>query len=285
MDLAVLGMGRMGRALAGRLLDSGHNVTIWNRTPGRAPDLIERGAKEAHSISEAVGGVQVAITILANDQAVKKVALGDEGVRFSLPEGSTYVDASTVGPSTSQELADAFSRFVAMPVLGSPSQVSSGQAIFLIGAGDEGADAVAPLFPALSEKQIRYDRPATAAAAKVTVNLMLLDGVVALAEAFAAGRAGGLSDDQLRQLLGDSPMVAPGLKYRFEGILTGEQETFWTTVLGAKDARLAVELVKQAGGDLPLTSTAQALYEKAAARSDQADIASVTEIYRQEGGA
>jgi 3-hydroxyisobutyrate dehydrogenase-like beta-hydroxyacid dehydrogenase len=281
MDIAVLGMGRMGQALAGRLLEADHHMTIWNRTPGKAPDLVDRGAAEARSIPEAVGGTQLAITVLANDDAVRAVALGDDGVRSALPDGATYVDSSTVSPSTAEQLADAFARFVAMPVLGSPSQAASGQATFLVGARDGCADAVDPLFPALSEKRIRYDQPAMAAAAKLSVNLMLLDGVVALAEAFAAGRAGGLSEDQLRELLGNSPMVAPGLKYRFEGILTGEQEPFWTTVLGVKDARLAVELGESGGGELPLTSVARDLYQKAASRSETADIASVTELYRR----
>lgn len=280
MNISVLGMGRMGQALAGRLLGSGHQVIVWNRSPGRAPGLVDSGAREAGSITDAVGEAELVITSLANDEAVRAVALGDDGIRASLPEGATYVDASTVAPPTTRELDGAFPRFVAMPVLGSPSQTESGQAIFLIGADEHGAGAVDPLFPALSEKRIRYREPAMASAAKLSVNLLLLDGVVALSEAFAAGRAGGLTDDQLRELLGDSPMVAPGLKYRFEGILTGQQEPLWSTVLGVKDARLAVELARSAGEDLPLTSTAQEMYEKAAARSDQADIASVSQLYR-----
>ena len=281
MDIAVLGMGRMGRALAGRLLDSEHNITIWNRSPGKAPELLDRGAREARSIAEALDGVELVVTSLANDDAVDEVALGDGGVKSALPADATYVDASTVAPGTTGALGRAFSRYVAMPILGSPPQVASGEAIYLIGAENGNGDAVGPLFPHLSEKQFRYERPAMAAAAKLTVNLMLLNGVVALSEAFADGRAGGLSDDQLRELLGNSPMVAPGLKYRFEGILTGQQEPFWTTRLGAKDARLAVELAEAAGVDLPLTGTARRMYEQAATRSDSADIASVAELYRQ----
>lgn len=279
MNLAVLGMGRMGQALAGRLLDAGHQLTIWNRNPGKAPWLVQRGAKEARTVKEAVGAAAVVITTLADDEAVKKVALGDDGVRPVLGPDATYVDASTVAPTTSTELAEAFDRFVAMPILGSPAHVASGDAMYLVGGEERAAEAVAPLFPGLSQRWLRYEHPALAAAAKLTVNLLLLDGVVALAEAFATGRAGGLSDDQLRALLGESPMVAPGLKYRFEGVLTGDQEVIWTTTLGAKDARLAIGLAEAHGVDLPLTATARARYEAAAARSEQADIASVTDLY------
>jgi 3-hydroxyisobutyrate dehydrogenase-like beta-hydroxyacid dehydrogenase len=222
----------------------------------------------------------VAITSLSNDDAVKTVALGKDGVRSALAEDATYVDASTVAPSTSAELAEAFTRFVAMPILGAPPLVASGEAIYLVGAEDGCAEAVAPLFPALSEKRISYSHPSQAAVAKLTVNLMLLDSVVALAEAFGTGRAGGLSDDQLRELLGESPMVAPGIKSRFEGILTGHQDPLWTALLGAKDAGLALLIAESNGVKLPLTSTARGLYEEAASRSHDADIAAVSELYR-----
>jgi len=281
MKVAVLGMGRMGRGLSGRLLDGGHEVTVWNRTPGRADELLQRGARTAGSIAEAVADVDVAITSVADDEAVTALALGADGVRAALPDGVTYVDASTVAPATSEALAAAFSHFVAMPILGAPPQVSAGAATYLIGAEGDTADVLEPLFPGLSEKRLRYDRPAAAAAAKLTVNLLLLDGVIALAEAFATGRAGGLSDEQLRALLGDHPVVAPGIRNRFEGVLNGDQQPLWSPELGAKDARLAVQLADAAGVDLRLTAEARSLYERLAARSPQADIAAVTELYRR----
>ena len=281
MDLAVLGMGRMGQALAGRLLQAGHQVTIWNRSPAKAPELVAEGAIEAPSIAEAIEGADVVFTSLDNDEAVKAVALGEDGIQATLALGATYVDTSTVSPATSEALDEAIDRFIAMPVLGSPAQVRSGDATYLIGAKGHLGDLIAPLFPALSDKQRRYERPALAATAKLTVNLLLLDGVVALAEAFATGRAGNLSDDQLRELLGDNPMVAPGLKYRFEGILTGTQAALWTTRLGAKDARLATELAESDKVALPLTEVARARLEEAATRLGDVDIALVRELYRR----
>ena len=278
MRIAVLGMGRMGRNLAGRLQENGHDVTIWNRTPGKAPELVEKGATEADSATAAVEGVELAITFLANDEAVRKVS---DDIHGALGKETVYVDCSTVSPGLTRELDDRFARFAAMPILGSPSQVAGGQAIYLLGASDEIAGEIEPLFPALSEKHKRYDQPAIASGAKVAVNLLLLDGVIALAESFTVGRAGGLSDDQLRDLLGESPMVAPGLKYRFEGILTGDQEALWTTVLGAKDAGLAVEVARSAGIDLPITGTAERLYREAAEEHEDEDITAVAGRYRQ----
>jgi 3-hydroxyisobutyrate dehydrogenase-like beta-hydroxyacid dehydrogenase len=284
MDVAVLGMGRMGRALAGRLLAGGHRVTVWNRSKGKAGEIVSAGAREAESIADAVQGVDIAITMLSNDDAVRAVAFGE--LRSSIAETTVYVDSSTVSPKLSGELADTFARFVALPVLGSPVAVRSGQATFLAGGTAEVVDRLGPVLSSLSDTVRRYDTAALALTAKLASNLLLLSEVVALAESFAVGRSGGLSDDQLRELLGSSPMVAPGLKNRFEGVLTGSQEGWWTTMLGAKDAGLALDVARGAGVALPASEVVRQLYAKAASSGlDDADVATVTELYRNRAGA
>jgi 3-hydroxyisobutyrate dehydrogenase len=280
MDVAVLGMGRMGRALAGRLLEGGHHVTVWNRSKGRAGELVAAGATEADSVADAVKGVDVVLTMVANDDAVRAVAFGQ--LRPSIGDGTIYVDSSTVSPGLSAELAEAFDpRFLAMPVLGSPAAVSAGQAVFLTGGDAAIVDRLGPVITSLTNTVRRYDSPPLAIAAKLATNLLLLSEVVALAESFAVGRSGGLTDDQLRELFGTSPMVPPGLKNRFEDVLGGSQEGWWTTVLGAKDAGLAIEVARKADVELPVATVVQRAYEKAASSGlDDADIAAVTELYR-----
>ena len=280
MDVAVLGMGRMGRALAGRLLEGGHRVAVWNRSKGKAGEIVAAGAREAQSVADAVDGVDVAVTMLANDDAVRAVAFGE--LRSSIGEKTVYVDSSTVSPKLSGELAEAFHpRFLAMPILGSPAAVSAGQAVFLAGGNAGVVDRLGPLVSSLSDTVRRYDTAPLAITAKLATNLLLMSEVVALAESFAVGRSGGLRDDQLRDLLGTSPLVPPGLKNRFEGVLTGSHEGWWTTVLGAKDAGLALDVARAAGVELPVASVVQHLYEKAASSGlDGADITAVTALYR-----
>jgi 3-hydroxyisobutyrate dehydrogenase-like beta-hydroxyacid dehydrogenase len=280
MDIAVLGMGRMGRALAGRLLERGHQVTVWNRSKGKADEIVSAGGREADSVGDAVDGVDVAITMLANDDAVRAVALGE--LRPAIAHRTIYVDCSTVSPALSGELAEAFPGcFLAVPVIGSPLAVRAGQAVYLAGGNGDLIDRLAPALSSLSSTVRRYDTASLALAAKLTNNLLLLSQVIALAEAFAVGRSGGLTDDQLRELLGSSPLLAPGLKNRFEGVLTGSQDPWWTTVLGTKDAGLAIDVARQADVDLPQATVMQQLYEKAAAQGlDDADISAVTQLYR-----
>ena len=284
MDVAVLGMGRMGRAVAGRLLDGGHSVVVWNRSKGKADELLSAGAREGGSIADAVEGAEVVVTSLPNDDAVRDVALGDGGIRSAIGSDAVYADASTVSPALSEELAAAFPQFVAMPILGPPTAVESGNATYLAGGGPAVVARLEPLLATLSETVHRYATPARAGSAKLASNLMLLAEVAALAEAIAVARAGGLSDDQVRELLGQSPMLAPGVKNRFEGVLTGELEPWWSTELGAKDAGLAVEAAGRAGVKLPLAQRVEELYGAvAAAGSGDDDIIAVALRYRSPG--
>ena len=278
MNVAVLGMGRMGQALARRLLEGGHRLSVWNRSPGKAGDVVSAGAREAPTVAEAVAGAQVVITMLTKDEAVRAVAFGE--LQKTIGPGTVYVDSSTVSPKLSSELVAAFPRFVALPVIGSPAAVKSGKAVFLAGGGDEVVELLAPVLSTLGTVR-RYDTAPLALTAKLTNNLLLLAEVAALAEALAVGRSGGLSDDDLRDLLENSPLLPPALKNRFEGVLTGTQEAWWTTVLGAKDAALAIEIARNAGVHLPVGDVVHQLYERTAASGcDDADITAVSSLYR-----
>jgi 3-hydroxyisobutyrate dehydrogenase len=280
MDIAVLGMGLMGRARAGRLLLGGHRLRVWNRTAGRAGRLVREGAEEADSVAEAVTGADVVVTMLADDAAVTAVALGP--LRSSIEPGTIYVDCSTVSPALSDDLAEAFTGgFVAMPVLGGPAAVSAGQAMLLAGGNASVVDRLAPMIGSLSGHVRRYDTAQLALTAKLTTNLMLLSGVVALAESFAVGRSGGLGEDQLQNLLGTSSVVAPGLNNRFESVLHGSPQGWWTAALGAKDAGLALDIARTAGVGLPVAAVVQDQYRAAASGHADADIAVVSDLYRR----
>jgi 3-hydroxyisobutyrate dehydrogenase len=262
MKTAVLGMGRMGAALAGRLLAGGHEVLVWNRSPGKATDVVKAGAVEAGSLAEAVKAAEVVLTCLSNDAAVRHVALGDGGVRGSIADGVPYIECSTVSPQLTDELAGMFDHFAAVPVLGGPAAIESGQATYLVGTGPQ-----------------THEMAGLASTAKLTVNLMLLSGVAALAESFTVGRSGGLHDDQLRELLGEA--VAPGLKNRFEALLGAPAAGWWTTVLGAKDAGLAIDVAEGAGIHLQVAPAVRQAYLRAAEQGHgDEDIAAVRYLYR-----
>ena len=145
-------------------------------------------------------------------------------IGVNLPYCSALPIRSTVSPTLSGELEAAFPRFVALPIVGNPEAVRSGQAVLLAGSDADVVEALEPVLSSLSGTVRRYKTAPLALAAKLTNNLLLLSEVAALAEACAVGRSGGLSDDQLRDLLADNPLLPAALRNRFEGVVTGWDE-------------------------------------------------------------
>lgn len=279
MRVAVVGLGRMGEALAQRLLDQGVEVVVWNRSPGKAQALVTAGAEEASDVAGACRGAEIVLSCLANDEAVRHVALGPEGIRRH-GGAAAYIDCSTISPALSGELAAAIESFAAAPVLGGPQAVREGQATYLVGAPDDVVERITPLLEALSPNIRRYRAAPLASAAKVTANSILVAGVVALAEGFAVGRAGGLSDQDLRRLLIESPLVAPGVRNRFDAVLEGSGDGWWSVALGAKDAGLALEMARDAGRDVPVLESVRARFLAAASAGlEDRDISAVGSLY------
>jgi 3-hydroxyisobutyrate dehydrogenase-like beta-hydroxyacid dehydrogenase len=279
MITAVLGIGHMGAAIARLLVGDGHQVVVWNRSPGKVGELVEAGAREAPSLIAAVEGAEVVVTSLSDDSAVRQVALSEGGLRGSIADDVVFVETSTVSPALTTELVGVFPSFLAMPILGGPVAVEARQATYLAGGSDDLIDRIQPITASLGGTLRRYRAAGLASTAKLTVNLMLLSGVVSLAESFTVGRSGGLSDDELRQLLGG--VVAPGLKNRFEALLGASITGWWTTTLGAKDVGLAIDVAGASGTELTVAEAVRAAYLRVASQGfENDDIAAVRELYR-----
>ena len=284
MRLAVLGMGRMGHALAERLLGGHLEVTVWNRTPHRADDLVVRGAREAPTPAAAAEGTDATFTSLADDAAVLSVVTGQDGVAAGLGDG-VLIDASTVSPDTTAHLAGAVGgRLLAAPILGSPSAVVSGEAAYLIGGSREFYDRLAPAFDVLAEagRRVYVGEDATVATTlKLLSNYLLMSGIATLAEAVATAQAVGLPDELIRDYLGQLPLVAPALRNRLDDIVSGDHDGWFSTTLGAKDVRLAEELARSHGVPLPIAGAVKRRFDEAAAQGwADADIGAVVELLR-----
>jgi 3-hydroxyisobutyrate dehydrogenase-like beta-hydroxyacid dehydrogenase len=138
VKVGLIGLGHMGAGMAANLLKAGHEVTVYNRTPTKVEPLVAQGAKAGAGIADACRGDAV-ITMLANDEAVEGVALGDAGVIASLPAGAIHVSSSTISVALAERLAAAHEkagqRYVAAPVFGRPDVAAAGQ-LFVIAAGE-----------------------------------------------------------------------------------------------------------------------------------------------------
>jgi 3-hydroxyisobutyrate dehydrogenase-like beta-hydroxyacid dehydrogenase len=282
MRTAVLGMGHMGRAIAGRLLGGGHEVTVWNRTADRAVELVALGAAEAATAADAVMGAEAVFISLADDTAVRSVV--SETLLARLGD-AVLVDASTVSPQTTAELAAAVPRrSLAAPILGSPAAVAAGEAAYLI-AGERAAyDRLAPAFETLAEetRRLYFGEDATLASTlKLLSNYLLMSGIAALSEVVATAQAAGLPDAMISAYFGQLPLVAPALRNRLEDVVSGDHQGWFATRLGAKDMRLAAELGASHGLALPIAQAIGRRYEEASAAGwADADIGAVIELLR-----
>ncbi len=283
MNVSVLGLGTMGAALAGRLLETGHDVTVWNRSPGKAGPLVERGAREAGSLQDAVSGAEVVITLVTNDAAVRSLAV-DSNVVGMLPDNAALVDMSTVSPDTSRAVGKATpgGRFVDAPILGGPEPFAAGRARLLLGGDRALIERLNPLWDDLSSGHYYTGPNGTATTLKLLSNHLLVGGTQLLMEAVVTAQAHGFDNDVLRDVFGSTPAIAPGVQVRLEDVLEGDHVGWWTLLLADKDMSLVLTLAEQVGLRLPIAQTSEALIRVAIDEGyGEKDLGAITEVLRQ----
>ncbi|HLJ66279.1 MAG TPA: NAD(P)-dependent oxidoreductase [Chloroflexota bacterium] len=283
MKVTVLGLGSMGTALATRLLDTGHQLTVWNRTAGRVGDLVAAGAQEARVLPEATADAEVVFTLLSNDAAVKAVAL-DGGVAGSLGPDTVLVDMSTVSPTTSREIAAATpgGRFVDAPILGRPQAFGAGRATLLLGGNRDVVERLGTLWDDLSAARYYTGPNGTATTLKLLSNLILVGGTHLLVEAVITAQALGLPNETLRTVFGGSPAVAPGVQARLDDVLEGDHVGWWTLLLADKDLTLVLDLAREASLRLPIAEASEQLLRRGIdAGYGEKDLGVIADVLRQ----
>ncbi|MGO4594257.1 NAD(P)-dependent oxidoreductase [Leifsonia sp. 2TAF2] len=254
MDIALLGLGRMGRELVTHLIDAGHRVTAWNRSPGPAETVGRRGARIAASAAEAVEGAEAVITVLFGPDAVRETVIEPP---LPIRSGALWIDVTTVAPTDADDFASwARSkevRYVHSPVVGSLAPARAGSLAVLIG-GEHDAARDARTIVALwadPDKIRTFDSPAKAATGKLVANLALAISMEALSESLRLGRSGGLATDEVLSLL-PLTTIAPIAGMKGPVVASGDfDDTQFSAALLAKDLRLML-----ATADTPLPAAA-----------------------------
>jgi 3-hydroxyisobutyrate dehydrogenase-like beta-hydroxyacid dehydrogenase len=264
MRIAVIGLGRMGHALAERLLQEGHQVSVWNRTAGRAGALQEHRAQVMGSADDIGGECDAAFLCLADDQSTLDVAVPQGEARASWAQ-TLVVNTGTVAPDVVAALAHAYGeRFVDAPILGAPQALRSGAAKFIVGGPASGRAALLPLWKAFAGALDVGEDPQTAAVIKLLHNQMLLVQLAVIAETLRAGRTAGIDDATLATTLRESAMMPVGLRNRIDVLFDPDHAGWFSSVQGAKDVTLFLDLAKGSGAPLPVTEAARDAYRQVA---------------------
>lgn len=259
MNVGFVGLGRMGVGMAANLLKAGHQVKVYNRTPGKAQALVDLGAQAYAHVSEVCRGEAV-ITMLTNDDAVEGVVSAEQGIIASLPKGAVHISSSTISVALSGRLAKAHEvagqRFVAAPVFGRPDAAAEGKLFLMVGGAPEAVSTCMPLFEALGQRTfVMAERPEAANLIKLSGNFLIAAAIEALGEAMALVGKGGVDTERYLDLLTSTLFNAPVYKTYGSLIVGGKFEPAgFAAPLGQKDIRLALAAAEDLRVPMPLAS-------------------------------
>lgn len=263
--LGFCGLGQMGAPMAGRLVDAGHDVTVWNRTRERAVPLVERGARLAGSPAEAAEGADAVFTMLSAPGAVDAVLFGDHGAAAVMGEGSTVVEMSTIGPAAVHAVRSRLPEPVTMldaPVLGSVPQAGDGSLKVFVG-GDAG------LFRRWEGVLAHLGHPVllgplgAGASMKLVANSTLGALMTGLAEALALADGLGLDRSAVLDVLAESP-IGVTVRSKRANVESGRYSPpNFKLALAVKDLGLVADAAAENGVELRVGAAARSWMEDA----------------------
>ena len=262
MKVGLIGLGNMGSGMAANLLKAGHELTVYNRTPGKLPPLLEKGARAAARVGDACHGEAV-ITMLADDAALESVVFGDRGVIASLGANAIHVSASTISIDLSERLTTAHAnsgqRFVAAPVFGRPEAAAAARLFVVVAGAPEALDVCTPLFEAIGQRTFRVsDKPQAATLVKLSGNFLIASVIEALSEAMALVAKGGIDQHQYLDILTSTLFTAPLYK-TYGGLIADKkfEPAVFAAPLAHKDIRLVLAASESLRAPMPLASLLQ----------------------------
>ncbi len=260
MQIGFIGLGAMGAAIAANLVESGHQVRVFNRNPARTEPLRRAGATVAASPAEAAHQAEAVFSMVADDAALKSVTLGEAGILAGLRPGAVHVSLSTIGVETAQALAirhlDAGVGFVSAPVFGRPDAAAARKLFIMAAGADAHLKIAVPLLEQLGQSVgIVGAEPSQANLVKLIGNFMLSVVIETLGEACAVAGKAGIDPMHFVSLLTNANFNAP--PYKIYGSMIASQQfqpAGFSLPLGQKDNRLMLAAAEALGVPLPLGS-------------------------------
>lgn len=268
-DIAVIGLGAMGRPIARNLIDAGYEVAVWNRTSAAADGLVAAGAHRAASVAEAMRA-PVVFSTLSDDRAVSETFL-DSGVLARTPPGTVHVNLATVSVDLARRAAAAHAGhgigYLATPVFGRVPVAEAG-ALNILAAGEPGLiEQIQPYLDVIGSRTWRMgERPEQANLVKIIGNYLIACAIQSLGEAVSLAEASAIDAGALIDLLAST--LFPGPVYAGYGSAIAErryQPAGFTTVLGRKDLHLALGAAADHGVPLPIGQLLREVFDQSIA--------------------
>lgn len=256
--IAYLGMGTMGRGMAANLLRAGYPVTVWNRTPGRCAALVERGARQADSVADAVMDADVIMYCLSDDAAVEDLLWGNGNLLSLVRAGQTVVDMTTVHPDTARKTAAAYAakgvRFLEAPVFGSKNEAANAGLWIVVGGERSLYEELLPILEALSETTHYMGGIGMGASMKLVGNLIVASQLEALGEALILATKAGLDPEDVLGVLHVTDFRCPIFDGVGPALIRRDFETHFALKLMLKDANLIARFAQDLNVPIPASA-------------------------------
>ena len=284
--VGLIGLGLMGAPMGANLLKAGFALTVWNRSVEKSQKLAAQGASVGKSPQEVASQVDVLLTVVSDPPALDEVLWGKQGALPALKKGSVLIDSSTVSPALARRISEACADqsvdFLDAPVTGGTWGAEKGELVFMIGGKKEVLDRVEPVLQAVGKRFFLLGPNGAGQTVKLAMNLILALEVQALAEGLELVTSSGVEPTKLIEVLQSSMGRAPVLDVKAPVILKRDFTPSFPLRLMHKDIRLAMELAKENGIELPAGTAAYQAYSavKAAAKSD-VDYAAIASYWKK----
>jgi len=270
MKVGFIGLGIMGSRMAAKLLRAGHELIVYNRTPGKAEALVNQGAELATSPEALAEKCRLVFTMLSTPEAVEDTALGHNGFLKFLPGNSLWVDCSTVNPSFTLKMSNSAkkmgNRFLDAPVSGSLVPAEKGELIFFVGGDAADLAQVQALLDVMGKAVVHVGANGQGSSMKMVNNTLLAQAMAGFAEALRLGSSLGISEDMLFQTLLNGPAAAPFLKLKQTKILSQDYAPEFPLEWMHKDLYLASITAYEQNIALPALHATKELYAQAKER-------------------
>ncbi len=286
MRIAFLGLGIMGQRMAANLVKAGHEVAVWNRTPGKTVE----GARSCEAPRQAASGAEVVWLCVSDTAAVEQVLFGANGIEASLVPGMVVVDSSTISPGATLQFAERVrargADYIDAPVTGSKAGAEAGTLVFIVGGETAVLERVGPLFQAMGKTVVRMGDAGKGQAAKIAVNLLIAMIYEGFAEALTLAVKLGVQPEKLIELIQASMARSGVVDYKAPFVLRGDYSPNFPLRLMHKDLHLLLDAAKQTRVRLPGLEMVDEIYEIASEEGhDDLDYAATLTLLQKWAGA
>ena len=258
--IGFVGLGSMGLPIASNLVEAGYTLQVYNRSPQKAQPLLDKGAKLCSNPGNVVESGEIVITMLANDQALEEVVLGENGILEKLDSGGIHLSMSTVSPATAQKLAEHHERrgahYLAAPVFGRPDAAAARKLWICLSGNEAAKERVLPVLNVLGQGVFDFGEQVGAAnVVKLAGNFLIISAIEAMAEAFTLAEKNGIERTKVAELFGQTLFACP--IYQNYGRMIAQEQyqpAGFKLSLGLKDVTLALQTARDSQMPMPLGS-------------------------------